>query len=107
MYLLTVVLLDSVLEEPGRQMAPGIHSDNLLGISPLREGANLSSRLRVGEVGSTINEFMCWFRRQNGSPMLEIKLFASNSQGIVDGVRTTAASPRSAILSRNKSYSSL
>lgn len=63
MYLLTVMLLDSVLEEPGRQMAPGIHSDNLLGISPLREGANLSSRLRVGEVGSRVNESMCWLWR--------------------------------------------
>jgi hypothetical protein len=33
-------------------MSPGIHSDNLLVVSPLRKGANVGGRLGIGEVGS-------------------------------------------------------
>jgi hypothetical protein len=50
----TVVLLYGVLEQPRSEMSPGVHGNNLLGVSPLRERANVRRRLGVGEVG-TVN----------------------------------------------------
>lgn len=46
----TIFLLDSVLENPRGKMAVGIHGYDFLGITPLWEGANLSSGFRIGEV---------------------------------------------------------
>lgn len=48
----TIVLLNCVLEQPWSKMSPRVHRDNLLLVSPLREGANVGGRLGVGEVGS-------------------------------------------------------
>lgn len=53
---LTILLLNDVLEKPRSQMTPGIHGDDLLWVSPLRERADLGGGLRVGKVGSGMSE---------------------------------------------------
>ena len=46
----TTLLIHEILEDPRNLMAPRIHGYNLLGISPLRERANVDGGLGVGEV---------------------------------------------------------
>lgn len=58
----TVVLLDGVLEQPRGEMSPGVHGNNLLGVSPLRERANVRGRLGVGEVGTVKAPLVMDFR---------------------------------------------
>jgi hypothetical protein len=66
----TVVLLDGVLEQPRSEMSPGVHGNNLLGVSPLRERANVRGRLGVGEVGTVntllVMDFCVGIKRHTG-----------------------------------------
>jgi hypothetical protein len=86
----TVVLLDGVLEQPRGEMSPGVHGNNLLVVSPLRERANVRGRLGVGEVG-TVNTLlvMVYELETQVIPVVGVQFVAGNGEGIVDRVRTT------------------
>lgn len=87
----TVVLLDGVLEQPRGQMSPGVHGNNLLGVSPLRERANVRGRLGVGEVGTVYALLVMIFGLGSKDiPVIGVQFVAGNGEGIVDRVRTTA-----------------
>lgn len=47
---ITVFILDRICEQPWCEMAPWIHSHNLLLITPLWEGANVCGWLGIGEI---------------------------------------------------------
>lgn len=48
----TVILSNDVFEQPWRQMSIGIHSHDLVSVTPLRERSNIDGGLRVGEIWS-------------------------------------------------------
>lgn len=66
----TIVFLNCVLEQPRSKMSPRVHGDNLLVVSPLREGANIGGRLGVGKIGSVSDLVSTcssvWDARQTG-----------------------------------------
>lgn len=52
---LDILLVYVIIVQPRGQMAQGIHGDDLLGVGPLREGANGRGRFSVCEIGLVIN----------------------------------------------------
>lgn len=73
-------------------MTPRVHRHDLAGVSPLREGTNIRGRLGVGKIGSVkrIVSFGVSFSLGQGhKPMVAVQLVAGDSEGVVDGVRTT------------------
>jgi hypothetical protein len=67
---LNIILVHGFFVQPGREMTVRVHGHNLLGITPLREGSDLCSRLSVSEV---------WL-------MSDVEVLAGDGQSIVDGV---------------------
>jgi len=66
-----VFLVHQVLEKPRSQVTKRIHRHDLLGVRPCREGTNVSSRLRVGEIRLVIS----------------VELLGTNGERVVDTVR--------------------
>jgi hypothetical protein len=52
---LDILLVYVIIVQPRGQMTQGIHGNDLLGVGPLREGANGCGRLSVSEIGLVIN----------------------------------------------------
>ena len=67
----TIFLLYDVLEGPWDEVTPRIHGDNLLLVTPLGEGPNISSRLGVCVIGPG--------KSQN---------LENNAKGLMSAVRT-------------------
>lgn len=90
----TVLGIHNVLESPRGHMAPWIHCNNLVSISPLWERSNLGSRLSIRKVGSRKNHISNRLQRDFMSrkhmPMISIKFFTGNCQGVIYRVRPSA-----------------